>query len=353
MRHVVLSVDYEIFGNGDGDVLQHVVRPAAAMAECCEEYGAPLTVFFEVEEYLAFVQFAEPLTQILGYNPAARIREQIAALARKGHDVQLHLHPEWHGARFEDGRWKLNPRQRTVDDLFETQAETDRYIASRKAVIEEILPERKVAAYRAGAFCAQPGTKLLTALATNGFLIDSSVVKGLRDEQAQLDYRDAPSFKGPWRIRNEVAREDASGALLEFPIYAVAGRRFQQATISRLRAKFSKNTPATRQKEMMGQLGVTGAGPMKMMRFLWQPVPLKLDYHNISAGKLMRWIRTAPNTGKPDVLMLIGHTKEHIDCRSLEKLLQMIEREPDLKVISLDTLGRMLETKDARLAPTQ
>jgi hypothetical protein len=350
MRHLVLSVDYEIFGNGDGDVMQHVVHPAAAMVDCCEQFGAPLTVFFEVEEYLAFVQFAEALSKILGYDPAARIREQITDLAHRGHDVQLHLHPEWYGARFEDGRWMLNPRQRAVDDLFDTQAETDRYIASRKAVIEELVPDRKVVAYRAGAFCAQPGTKLLSALATNGFLIDTSVVKGLQDAQAQLDYRDAPSFKGPWRIRHEVAREDSKGPLWEFPIYAVAGRRFQQATIARLRAKFSRNVPATRQKEMVGQLGLKGSNPLKVMRFLCQPVPLKLDYHNISAGKLMQWIRSAPATGEPDVLMLIGHTKEHIDCRTLEKLLKTISREPDVTVISLENLAGMLETKGANFA---
>jgi len=53
-RHVVISVDYEIFGNGEGDVRQHTVDPTNRMARLCEKYGAPLTVFFEVEEYLAF-----------------------------------------------------------------------------------------------------------------------------------------------------------------------------------------------------------------------------------------------------------------------------------------------------------
>jgi hypothetical protein len=333
--------------------MQHVIHPAAAMAECCEQFGAPLTVFFEVEEYLAFVQYADPLSALLGYDPAARIREQISDLARRGHDIQLHLHPEWHGATFENGQWKLNPRQHAVDDLFETQAETDRYIASRKAAIEELIPERKVVAYRAGAFCAQPGTKLFNALAANGFLIDSSVVKGLQDAESQLDYREAPSFKGPWRIRHEAAREDSTGPLWEFPIYAVPGRRYQQATVARLRTKFSKNVPKTRQKEMVGQLGVKGSSPLKAMRFLWQPVPLKLDYHNISASKLMQWICTAPRTSEPDVLILIGHTKEHLDCRTLEKLLQMISREPDLNVISLDNLAGILEPARAKCAATK
>jgi len=79
-------------------------------------------------------------------------------------------------------QWILQSDQKTVDSLFATQEETTKYIADRKATIEGMLAEagrqQKVTVYRAGAFSAQPGTKLLAALAKNGFVIDSSVVKG-------------------------------------------------------------------------------------------------------------------------------------------------------------------------------
>src|SRR5438094_470598 len=71
--------------------------------------------------------------------------------------------------------WVLDRERRTVDDLFETQEETNAYIKERKDVLEEITG-KPVRAYRAGAFSAQPGQKLLRALAANGILIDSSVV---------------------------------------------------------------------------------------------------------------------------------------------------------------------------------
>jgi len=53
-RAICLTVDHEIFGNGTGDVRRHVIEPAERMARSCEMFGMPLTVFFEVEEYLAF-----------------------------------------------------------------------------------------------------------------------------------------------------------------------------------------------------------------------------------------------------------------------------------------------------------
>jgi hypothetical protein len=252
MRYLVLSIDYEIFGNGSGDVRQHIIQPTDHMAAIAGRYGVPLTIYVELEECLAFERNASLLRSSLGYNPSDLIRNQVRVLARRGHDIQLHLHPEWYGARLENGRWRLDHTRQTVDSLFDTQEETTRYIADRKAALEEIVNgasgRRPVVAYRAGAFSAQPGRKLLCALAQNDFQLDSSVVKGLtrHDSHVHLDYRDAPSARDPWRVRDDVARIDDSGALWEIPIYSVMGRRFHQATFGRFRAKFSSNVPKDR-----------------------------------------------------------------------------------------------------------
>jgi hypothetical protein len=357
MRLIILSLDYEIFGNGSGDVLQHVVRPAAAMAAACERHGVPLTIFFEAEEFLAFQRHSKPLSTALGYNPAEAIQSQLISLVRAGHDVQLHLHPEWHGAKFENGRWLLQPEKRAVDQLFETQAEVTAYIAERKGLVEEILAKagspRKVRVYRAGAFTAQPGCKLLAALAQNEMWIDSSVVKGLYGPAHRgLDYRQAPSAKGPWRVKEDVAVEDTAGQIWEFPIYSVMGRRFHQVTFGRLRAKFSKNVPKERQRQMMDQLGIDRRNPFKLLKFLWQPVPLKLDFHNLKAAKFLRWVKAAPSPepGLPDVVVSIGHTKEHMDDHNFELLLEALADDSTLQVTTFDALATMLKhegkTKD-------
>ena len=121
--------------------------------------------------------------ETLALDPAALIRQQIISLIQSGHDVQLLLHQAWHGARYEAGKWLLHPDKKTVDSLFETQAEVNDYIAARKKLIEEMVANansaRKVRVYRAGAFSRQPGQKLLTDLAKNAISIENSVVKGL------------------------------------------------------------------------------------------------------------------------------------------------------------------------------
>jgi hypothetical protein len=319
------------------------------MARLCEKYGVPLTVFLEVEEYLAFERHRRELETTLGYDPAGLIREQLRSLAGRGHDLQLHVHPQWFEAQYKAGRWNLQWEKSAVDDLFTTQEEVTRYIGDRKAVIEEMVeglaPGRSVTVFRAGAFNAQPGQKLIKALEANGIVIDSSVVKGLHchNPQQHLDYRTAPTAKGLWRISTDVAEEDPAGTVWEIPIYSVMRRRVHQATPRRLLAKFSKSVPKEQQRALKNELGLR-ASPLQFARFLWQRAPVKLDYDNLSPATLLQWIRSAPASpnGLPDVVVLIGHTKEHRDDRSFERLLQLVAADPRLKVVTFDCIANLL-----------
>jgi hypothetical protein len=353
IRYLILTLDYEIFGYGQGDVHENVVGPAARMAHLCEKFGVPMTIFLEVEEYLAFQRHGRELKDALGYDPAGLIREQLRTLVRSGHDIQLHIHPQWFGAHYQAGKWNLQWERSAVDDLFETQEEVTRYIGERKAVIDEmvseLVPGRSVKVFRAGAFNAQPGQKLIKALETHGFVIDSSVVRGLHcyNPQQHLDYRQAPGAKGLWRISTDVATEDPAGRIWEIPIYSVMRRRFHQATARRLLAKFSKNVPRDQQKGLIAELGLR-RNAWQFAKFLCQRAPVKLDYDNLSPAKLLQWIRSAPEPvdGELDVVVLIGHTKEHRNDRSFDRLLRIITKDPRLKVVTFDFIANALAASD-------
>jgi hypothetical protein len=355
-RAICLTEDHEIFGNGSGDVRRHIVDPTKRMARICERFGMPLTVFFEVEEYLAFERERGKLVAAWGYDPAADLRAQAVDLVKRGHDLQLHLHPEWVGSRFEDGRWILRPDHPTVDSLFAAQAEVGAYIGERKAVIDGFYEAagstRRVTAYRCGAFCAQPGRKLLRALGEHGIVIDSSVVKGMvrRDERVHMDFRGAPADRRHWQVSEDVGCEDPVGAVTEIPIYSRMGRRVQQLTPRRLMAKFSGDVPKEKQREMVSQLGM-GRTPTSVLRFLAQRFPIKLDFHNMSASQMLRWIRNAPAApdGDLDVLVLIGHSKEHRDDREFERFLAGVAADPGLEVVSMGQIAERLREKHTNL----
>ena len=349
MRNIVISVDYEIFGNGTGDVRRHVIDPTARMAEICERNESPLTIFFEVEEYLAFRRYRDELKRDLGYDPANEIREQLISLLEKGHDVQLHLHPDWYGCRYDNGNWILDRDKRAVDFLFSTKEETISYIRERKQVIEEMRRAAEVdptvSTYRAGAFWAQPGEKLLPALAANDIWIDSSVVCELHRiiGSRSFDFRGAPMGRRHWKVCDEVSVEDNNGAVWEFPIYSRQHARYRQITWKRLMAKFSRNVPRQRQKEMVDEMGIKG--PYSFVRFLTERFPEKFDYHNLSPEMLHRWAKSAerPEAGELDVLVSIGHTKEHMDDEPFARFVSKFASDSDLKVIGFNEVAEMLE----------
>jgi hypothetical protein len=347
---IVLSVDYEIFGNGTGDVRQHIIDPTERMARICEEHHVPLCIFFEVEEYLGFVRHRDVLKNDLGYDPATLIRDQIVSLMRRGHDVQLHLHPQWYNATYRDRQWQLNWNWPSVDHLFEKQDQVDSYIGERKALIDGMYADagvpRTVTAYRAGAFCAQPAQMLLPALAANSFVIESSVVVGLhrKGKFGDLDFRHAPANRSVWPVNSDVCVPDSRGSIFEMPVGSVIRRRYRQINLRRLAAKFSRNVPRQRQREMIESLGIKRS-PLGIARFLWQQFPIKFDYHNVAPRTLCSWINSRPEMsreGDLDPVVLIGHTKEHTDDNALRDLLGLLARNATLRVVGYNDLAQAL-----------
>ena len=51
---LILTADYEVFGNGSGCVKKCMVEPTIRMLDICDKYGAKLTLFVDVCEYWAF-----------------------------------------------------------------------------------------------------------------------------------------------------------------------------------------------------------------------------------------------------------------------------------------------------------
>jgi hypothetical protein len=86
-----------------------------------------------------------------------------------------------------------------------------------------------------------------------------------------------------------------------------------------------------------------------LLKFLAQPVPLKLDYHNATPRQLMRWIQSAPAPHRDDpldVLVLIGHTKEHINPRAFEEFVRLAADDKSLEIVSLTQVAKMLRERE-------
>lgn len=47
MKEIVLTLDYELFGNGKGDVFRQIVEPTKHILKIAKQHNAHLTIFLK------------------------------------------------------------------------------------------------------------------------------------------------------------------------------------------------------------------------------------------------------------------------------------------------------------------
>ena len=212
----LLTFDYEVyFGRRTGSVEKCLLEPTDALARVAAKHGAPLSFFVDTGYLLALRREMRSRTALrLAHDAICR---QLNDLARKGHELQLHVHPHWEDARWENGEWKLDLARYALHCFEPAQAGeiVKRYLDA----LRDLGGPSAGRAYRAGGWVIQPFEKLRPALAAAGVKIDSTVYPGgHRAGSVQpYDFRAAPA-RSRWRFEHDPLVEDPKGTFLEVPI---------------------------------------------------------------------------------------------------------------------------------------
>lgn len=315
--HLILTVDYEVFGNGQGCLKHCVVEPASRLLRVADRFGAPVTLFAETAELMA-------MEREMGPGAVQSVRAQLAGAVCAGHDVQLHLHPQWQGAkRRDDGGWDLDLDRWRIGDLAEE--EIDILIATGKGWLDEVAyassPGRGCTAFRAGNWCIQPSSAVVRSLARHGFRVESTVVPGMRraGQGEWSDFRSAPRLPY-WRVDGDVCEASASG-LWEVPIASGRVARFEQlaAELQARRTENSRFAPNCRGSYAAGSEGALGrvAGNARKLLDLGLA---KLDIATMPPRTLATitgdWVRRFSHPHRPTPIVAIAHTKNWTELSS-------------------------------------
>lgn len=111
----------------------------------------------------------------------------------RGHDVQLHVHPQWSRASYEGNRWTLdgdwNICNYSEDQIRELISRCKKYL---EGLIRRVDPQYTCVAFRSGSWCAAPSSSLFPVLVSEGIRLDMSLVGGLFYDLpvCKLDYRE-------------------------------------------------------------------------------------------------------------------------------------------------------------------
>ena len=195
MVECVFTLDYEIYGDGDGDLRSLVYEPAERLRQLFLSRGVRFVNFVEVAEL-------ERIDEAGSDAAIDVVKAQVHALHREGFETALHIHPQWYNAVFEHGRWELDygeynlctlPPQRIAEIV-------DRALRYLRHLVGD--PLFTPLAFRAGNWLFQPTATAARVLAERGIRVDSSVFKGGVQRRHGLDYRPALAQPGLLAVRS-------------------------------------------------------------------------------------------------------------------------------------------------------
>jgi SAM-dependent methyltransferase len=219
---VALTVDYETWHPAPPgtslDWTRDVLQPASRLMDVASAADVKLTLMVELGEHFWLLE-NDPAT-------AAALEAQWREAIRRGHDVQLHLHPNWLpalGASRREGAWWWDWSKAKADDY---PGDLDELIARCRdrllSVLRDERPDYAVTCFRAGAYQAQPFRRLSAALVANGIACDSSVYAGGHSVERGYDYRHAYSDHNPYFANAydpQLKATPSETGLVELPIF--------------------------------------------------------------------------------------------------------------------------------------
>lgn len=327
---VLFTLDYELYGNGTGDVFQHIITPTEKLLDIARRYQIKYTFFFEVVEYWYLKEEWEKGNS-MGYtqNPIIAMEQQLQAAYKEGHDIQLHFHPQWINASFEKGKWILNPLnwclgkyqgtgENSLVSLFQRGKDT------LENIIKPIDSAYQCIAIRAGGYNAQPSIEIVKAMREVGLKIDSSIYPGglEKGSLSDYDYTSISPTLGHWFVKNslEEAAPETSD-IIEIPIVAFPIKRFQKyLSFDRIKALLQNRKSAA---DTYSAKTARRKGFLNKIRFFLEKECQTWDFCLFSTHLHNLFIRQIKQQQRQEIV-LVGHPKSYVSNNSFEYLLKAL-----------------------------
>jgi hypothetical protein len=184
---ILIEDDWEIMGNGLGNVAQLQYLPSLYFMKLARRLGIHMTFMVEVAQQLVYNKFSKS-----DYNLKVQQNlwnDNILLMKHYGFDVQLHLHPQWLQSKMEadyfylGNNWNLGKYNNSLQENLIN--ESIKYLEN--LIIPE-FPDYKVIAFKGGSWGLQPSGSLLRNMEKQGVRIVMGVRKGMRLTGNGVDY---------------------------------------------------------------------------------------------------------------------------------------------------------------------
>lgn len=367
--HLALVDDWELSGNGSGDARELQFEPMRELVRIYDAHGVRGSFNAEVMQQLAFRRFQHEHVELkeLADEWDACLLETL----EKGHDVQLHIHPQWKEAEYEGGAWRLGGDWSILnysrEEAFEMMKEAKEYLEN---LLRAVKPEYRCVSFRSGSWCIAPSPHMLSLLVDLGIIFDMSIVGGVRydTKNIRLDYSACEEDFLPYYPVMTDARKVSDK---EEPIICVPTNHFYGSRRQLLRLHLGKVfgkvrehvAPRATQNRKQRSRTVEAYGHewaqtahASLVRRVYEKglVPYFKGKHFISDlaqldYALMREMlesirRRARASGLLDVpVILENHTKDIQDFSHIERFVEELSKATDIKCLTLTELASELQ----------
>lgn len=355
---LVLADDWELRGDGSGNIRAIQFGTLRKLREVYERHGLRASFNAEVLQQLGHLRFADDHAEL--HDAAMEWEELVRETYARGHDVQLHVHPQWTDAAYEGGRWALRAPWSILDHPPEGVRSL---LAEAKAYLEDLLrrvePRYRCLSFRSGSWCIAPGAHVLPVLAELGIVFDTSIVDGLVQKTAHvdLDYREIDEPFLPYYPRMEDARRMAETPQ---PVVEVPTHSFRGTLRPLVLRALAKKLPYARRLLSRylapSDVAIESSGyASDYGKQVWSRPRRRLPRRELVVSDLamlnypqMRHLlddvrRRAAASGWPVVpVVLENHTKDIGNFEPIERFAAYVASAPDLEVITLAELAEGL-----------
>lgn len=305
-KKVILSYDYELFfGDRSGTVQKSLIEPTNQLLDAMDSVGFKGNFFIDWQ-MLKYLSLEEDERCKRDH---AAIVNQLKDMVRRGHRIELHIHPHWVDAKYNgDGTWNFDEFRHYSLNSFSKDEITEMFVEGSnllESIAREVEPDYKIIAFRAGGWAVQPFEMLKEGFIKAGIKIDSSPSPGfyIVNIHSTCDFRDMPN-RTLYRFENDVCKEDVAGEFICIPITSYM-RHIIQGAIEKITRKYTRRlrymcdgTHNRKEDELALKNGTLKqhSHSIRMLSFFTTPLCVPFIFYQLR---------------KKDLICVLQHPKDH------------------------------------------
>jgi hypothetical protein len=362
--HLALTHDWELRGDGSGDIEQIQFAPLRKLLEIYRKHDVRTTFLPDLMQQIRFRQLESEHPELKSLTD--KWDEYVREAFRQGHDIQLHLHPQWRDGRYENGRWHLKGDWSILN--YDRDA-AYAMLAAGKDYLEKLLrpidSSYRCLAFRAGALAAAPSDHLFKSLANLGIKLDVSIAAGLvaNDRNLHLDYRDCEEDFLPFYPDMEDARRVSATReeIVCVPLnhfygsrravtrqnISLAANRINKGAAKQPREQRTKDRTSDGQSRLALAFDKLIKPAMKRKHFVSDTGRLSYRLMQEMLGSIRQRAHDSRWSQVP--IVLTNHPKDIRDLSALERFVGEVSQAHDIKFITLTEMTGKLQSGEFQI----